>query len=143
MTTDGAEVPGALAIHLERPDTTEAVGRLLAAELAPLEVGAVLVGEDVRDLVLGHVVARELGAVLIYAFDDGGLLQASTPIAAGSAVALVGVSIEETLPVRAASSLLDRHGAHLRAVGTVEAHSRPDLPLAQNQLVSLKARTGV
>jgi hypothetical protein len=136
MTSDSA---AAGAVRFERPDTAEAAGRRLAAELTGLNVDVVLVGEDVRDLVLGHVVARELGAALVYVFDDGGLLQASTLIAAGSAVTFVGVSVAESFPVRAALSLLDRHGADLRAVATVEAHEHPDLPLAPARLISLSS----
>lgn len=108
--------PGAPAFDVSDPASTEALGRWLAAQVGEQPLDAVLVQDDLPSLVLGHVVARELGVGLIYAFDDGGLLQASGAIGPGSGVGLVSGEPLEDTSVRAAASLLERHDSRLAVV---------------------------
>lgn len=108
-TVGGERTP----LDVSDPAATEALGRSLAARLCSDEVDVVLVENEVPSLVLGHVVARELGVRLVFAFDDGGLLDASSPIPSGSRVVLLNEGDATSSAVRSVVSWLERKGAVL------------------------------
>lgn len=56
------------------PSATETLGRAVARALAPYHPTSVLVWENPPDLILAHVVARELSATVVRAFDTDGLV---------------------------------------------------------------------
>lgn len=90
----------------------------------------VLVREDLRDLVLGQVVARELDAALVPTFDEEGLLRAAGDIAAGASVALVGHGARDPATVRSAAALAERYGARLTLTVGATADGVPTAPPA-------------
>ncbi len=56
------------------PTGVEHVGRALAAKARTLNPNVVIIWEDIEDIPLAHVVARELSVAVIRAFDDDGLV---------------------------------------------------------------------
>ena len=131
-----------VAVQLEDPRSVEAAGQRVAEVLSDRSVTTILVGEDVRDLLLGHVVARELDARLVYAFDDSGLVSASGVIERDARVAFIGTAIAATPPVRTVIALLERTGAELRAVVTLEGTFRSDVPMDPGRLIALNSPSG-
>lgn len=69
------------------PGSTDVLGRMLA-ELVGEEVDVVLTWEG-DDAVLAHVLARELQAITVVAFDEGGLAFLSNPLPSSARVAIV------------------------------------------------------
>jgi len=64
----------------ESPALAEAVGQSLATALRPFTPDTVVLWNEPRTAVLGHVVARELGAEVIYAYSDEGILSLSATL---------------------------------------------------------------
>ncbi len=90
MTTNSAAVTalaaklgaaGADTLTLQRPIVPETVGKEIARRFT--DVDLVLTPDNIDDAVLGHVVARELGADLVFAWNDEGLLGLTQTTAAG------------------------------------------------------------
>ena len=73
---------------LEDPALVERLGSALAQALAAQEIDTVVVWSDSRTAVLGHVIARELGARLSYAYSDEGILSLSSEPGSASRIAV-------------------------------------------------------
>ena len=101
------------------PAGVETLGQRLAKQLLPLQVNAVLVWEDIEDLVLAHVVARELGVAVVRAFDDGGLVRSEGVIEPGNNVVVLSDTFRDGTVVRALGSLIELHKAHLVAFASL------------------------
>ncbi|MGW6659692.1 hypothetical protein [Rhodococcus sp. NPDC055024] len=82
-------VPHRSEIRPEGPAAVEALGRALARELRSYRVDAVVLWSDPSTAVLAHVVAREVGADVVYAYSDKGILSLSRPVANGARAVLV------------------------------------------------------
>jgi hypothetical protein len=104
---------------LEGWELPEAVGAELASRLAPSRPQAVVVWAGAATAVLGHVVARELAATLVYAFADEGILGMTSELENGSRVVVVGYDWTEYPGLRAMTALLESKAVHLVGVGSV------------------------
>jgi hypothetical protein len=101
---------------LADPAGAERLGQLLAKQAATLGADTVLLWEDPLDIVLGYIVARELGVAALRAHDQEGLLELLGPMRARSRVLLITDAVREPTLVRALSRLVEMHRGQL--VGT-------------------------
>lgn len=112
---------------LADPAGAEELGGLLAGRLRDVAPTAVVVWEDPEDVVLGHVVGRELGVPVVRAYDADGLVGHSAGLPGSPRVALVADAIRDPRAILAARALCDREGGSLAAtgvlVGTPELHA--------------------
>lgn len=115
---------------LTDPAGVEELGRLLVDRLRAVAPTTIVVWEDPEDVVLGHVVARELGLPVVRAWDADGLVGHSAGLPETPRVVLVADAIRDARVVRAARAVTDREGGSLVAtavlVGTPELHSVAD-----------------
>lgn len=128
MTTD---TPAVLSIasaladapfsSLQTPAVPEALGARLAAAFFPDAVDVVVVWDTVDAAVLGHVVARHLGADLVYAYAEEGILGLSPAPAAGARVVLIGYDWRQYPGIDPLVSLLTGSGYALVGFGSVLA----------------------
>lgn len=97
------------------PQGAEVIGKALARSLKERDpVDVVVVWEDIEDVVLAHVVARELGTGVIRAFDADGIVGYSGPLPARPQAVMVTDLLRDDSPLRALRSLLERQGGALR-----------------------------
>ncbi|WP_369637246.1 hypothetical protein [Nocardia sp. JMUB6875] len=101
-----------------QPEVTEALGQALAGRLRESAPEAVVLWCDPRAVVLGHVVARELGAELVLAYSDLGILSLSTTLRPGTRAALVDY-VWETDPCVVPLLTMVGHSADVVAVASV------------------------
>jgi adenine/guanine phosphoribosyltransferase-like PRPP-binding protein len=101
---------------LADPAGTERLGQLLARHAASLGADTVLLWEDPLDIVLGYIVARELGVNALRAQNQEGLLELLGRMRAGARVLLMTDAVREPTLVRALSRLVEMHRGQL--VGT-------------------------
>ncbi|MFJ4651910.1 hypothetical protein ACIP5Y_11620 [Nocardia sp. NPDC088792] len=101
-----------------QPEAAESLGRALAARLRDLSIDAVVLWCDPRAAVLGHVVARELGAELVYAYSDLGILTLSSTPPPGTRAALLDY-VWEPDPGLVPLLTMVRHSAEVAAVASV------------------------
>jgi len=104
---------------IQDPRVSEDLGRRLAERLSPLAPDALVIWDDLHDGVLAHVVARELGCRLVYAYDNDGLAELEGSVEAGSRAVLVSHDAPAPTTVAAAQALLSTNGSSLIAIGTV------------------------
>lgn len=97
----------------------------LARDLAPT---AILVWEDAEDVLLGHVVGRELSLPVVRAYDAEGLVAHTAGMPAGPRTVLVADAIREGTSVRAARALTEQRGGTF--AGTVVIVETPELRAA-------------
>lgn len=95
------------------PAGADRLGRMLTERLGGQQVGFVVTWED--DLVLAHVVARELGAVVAVAFDDGGIARLAEPLAEGATALILADAFRSDSVPRTLSGLITDAGAELVA----------------------------
>jgi adenine/guanine phosphoribosyltransferase-like PRPP-binding protein len=101
---------------LADPDGAEELGRELANRVRDLAPAAIVIWEEPEDVVLGHVVGRELGLPVVRAFDADGLVGHSAGLPDASPVVLVSDAIRDGRVVRAAQALAEQQGGRL--IGT-------------------------
>lgn len=101
------------------PAGAEALGSALARRLADAGAGAVVVWEEMEDLLLGFVVARELGSRLVRVYNDGGLVDHSPNLIPGQAAVLVTDQVRDASVVRAVRALLESRGGSLVRLGVL------------------------
>ncbi len=106
---------------LQTPGVAEVLGKELARVLAPSAPDTVLVWDQVESAVLGHVVARELGADLIYAFSVEGSLGHSGDLAQSTRTLLVSYDWTELHGVDALVRFAQSQGADVVGIGSVVA----------------------
>jgi len=97
------------------PAGAEKLGIALAAVARDIAPSLVVIWEDVEDLVLGHIVARELGLPLVRIYNAEGLAASSSPIPAKASALLVSDAMPDAGPVRTAEALLKQAGGQLLA----------------------------
>ncbi len=118
---DDADAAPAKYNGLADPAGAERLGQLLAERARSLEPSVVLVWEDPEDIVLGHVVARELGVRAVRTWNADGLVGQSSPLRAGDRALLVLDAVRDPRAVRAVHAVVDRDGGSL--VGTAVLRS--------------------
>lgn len=101
------------------PAGAEELGRQLAGRLREIRPTAIVVWEDAEDVVLGHVVARELGVGLVRAYDADGLVGTNARLPDEPRLALVVDAVRDTRVVRAARALAGQHGGSLVATAVL------------------------
>ena len=130
---------------LSDPLGAEELGRLLSQRLRPFRPTAVLLWEDPQDVVLGHIVARELGIVAVRSYNEEGLIELAGTLPPNSRVLLLTDAFRDAGLLRAMRGIVERHGgtvvgsaalAQTDALATVEAGD------AVVSLVSARADTG-
>ena len=97
----------------------------LARDLAPT---AILVWEDAEDVLLGHVVGRELSLPVVRAYDQEGLVAHSAGFPDRPRTVLVADAIRQGTSVRAARALTEQRGGTF--AGTVVIVNTPELRAA-------------
>lgn len=105
------------------PAGAETLGRALAAALAGYHPTSVLVWEDPPDLILAHIVARELSATVVRAFDADGLVAFTGTFPAGARVVLLGDTFRDPRVVQALVALV--HQQHGTPVAAAELFTVP------------------
>ena len=93
----------------------------LAQRLREAAPNAIVIWEDPEDVVLGHVVGRELGLPVIRAYDADGLVGHSAGLPMAPRIALVADAIRDPRVVLAARAMADREGGHLVATAVLVA----------------------
>lgn len=130
-----ARASGGAPSTFHDPVAVEAAGQAVAARLSHLRPEVVLSSDHWRDVLLGHVVARELGARTTHIYDAQGTVELSEPLTAGARCLLVGAVFEHLNSVRAALAAVDYQGGEVVAVGclsrmeVLEQELSADLPL--------------
>lgn len=119
-TGDPSTSAAAAAVPLHDPRRTERVGGALARQLGDRGVTAVVCWNSSEDIVLAHVVARELGVELRLADEAEGIVTLAAPLTPQDTVALVGESLEGRNAVGGLAGVVDHVGARVAAVATVE-----------------------
>ncbi len=131
------------------PSGAEDLGRELAERARAFSPTAVLIWEDPEDVVLGHVVGRELGVAVARSYNADGLVGLSGTLGSGSRVLLVADAFRDPTVVRAMRALVQQQGGVLAAtavmVETAELGAAGDDAGAVVSLVSARgvAGTGV
>ncbi|MQA02478.1 MAG: hypothetical protein GEV07_07065 [Streptosporangiales bacterium] len=108
------ELPAGL--ELSDPARTERVGAVLAAAMAELDVTVVVCWDTSEDTVLGHVVARELGAELVLAEEIEGIVSLLQPLPADARVALVAEEFRAHTGLAGLSGVVKHAAGELVAV---------------------------
>jgi len=115
---------------LQEPVVPESLGEWLAAELRRFEPRTIVLWSDVEAAVLGHVVARELGARVVHAFADEGVLTLNAATDPGENVALVAYDWSGRPGLGALVQLVQNTRAVVVAAGSVLAteHGHEHVP---------------
>jgi len=124
-TTEQLAIRPAKYSGLADPDGAEELGRALAERIRALAPAAIVIWEEPEDVVLGHVVGRELGLPVVRAFDADGLVGHSAGLPAAPKVVLVTDVVRDGRVVRAAQALAEQQGGAL--VGTAVLIDTPVL----------------
>lgn len=99
------------------PAGAEELARRLVTLVGDLGPTAILVWEDPEDVLLGHVVGRELSLPVVRAFDADGLVGHSAGLPDRPRAVLVADAVRDATIVRAARALVEQGGGSL--AGTV------------------------
>jgi adenine/guanine phosphoribosyltransferase-like PRPP-binding protein len=124
-TTPSAAVRPPKYSGLADPPGAEELGRELAARIRDLGPAAIVIWEEPEDVVLGHVVGRELGLPVVRAFDADGLVGHSAGLPDAARVVLVTDAVRDGRVVRAAEALAQQQGGQL--IGTAVLIDTPAL----------------
>lgn len=120
------------------PRGAEELGRELAGRIRPLGPTAIVIWEDPEDVVLGHIVGRELGLPVVRAFDADGLVGHSAGLQGATGLVLVTDAVRDGRVVRAAQALAEQQGGAL--IGTavlIETAALREAKATAGVLVSL------
>jgi hypothetical protein len=104
---------------LADPGGAEQLGAALAGRLRDAKPAAIVVWEDPEDVVLGHVVGRELGIPVVRAYDADGLVGRSPGLPEAARAALVADAIRDPRVVLAARAMLERERGSLIATAVL------------------------
>lgn len=115
-----------------QPAVVESLGRALAAQLSEMSIDAVVLWCDPRAAVLGHVLARELGAEVIFAYSDLGILSLSATPGPGARAVLLDY-VWEPDPGLVPLLTMVRHSAEVAAIASVLP---PPISLGPNDIGS-------
>jgi hypothetical protein len=101
------------------PRGAEVLAGALASRLAGSKATLVVVWEDVEDVVLGHVVGRDLNLPVLRTFNADGLVGHTGPLPHGAKAILVTDTVRGPLAPRAVQALLERSGGSLLGVAAL------------------------
>jgi hypothetical protein len=104
---------------LADPAGAEQLGHWLAERTRIFSPSVVLLWEDPQDIVLGHVVARELGAIAVRSYNAEGLVELANPLPLGSRVVLLADGFREPGLVRAMRAIVERHASQVVAIAVL------------------------
>jgi adenine/guanine phosphoribosyltransferase-like PRPP-binding protein len=104
---------------LADPSGAEELGAYLAEALRPSAPAVVLIWEDPEDVVLGHVVARELGLRVVRVYDADGLVGHSADLPDAPRCALVADAIRDARVVLAVRAIAEQAGGELVATAVL------------------------
>lgn len=121
---------------LSDPAGVDALGVMLAERARDLSPDIVIVGEGAKDLLLGFVVARELGRPLVRCLNLEGLIGAVGDIPEGSRAIFVADKVRKSGFVYAVGNLVDREGGELVGVVSFVTADAPELPVSWVGLVT-------
>ena len=128
---------------LADPVGADELGSELAKLLGGLQASLVLVWENVEDVVLGHVIGRQLGVPVIRTYDEEGLAVSAMPIPAGSQGILVSDALRDGQVIKATNALLRQAGGRLVSVAVlVSADNERDFAVPIKSLVRVAPRLG-
>jgi adenine/guanine phosphoribosyltransferase-like PRPP-binding protein len=113
---------------LADPAGAEELGRALATLIRDLTPSAVMVWEDPEDVLIGHIVGRELSVPVVRVFNAEGLVGHSAGLPQRPRAVLVGDAVRDQTIVRAVRALSDKRGGSL--AGTVVLIETPELRAA-------------
>jgi hypothetical protein len=115
------------------PDAIETIGTALAARLRDSRPQAIAVWRTSGDVVLAHVVARELGAVVLHAVEQEGAASLEQA-AAGLRVALLATAWDKPSRIAEGRAVVTVAGATVEAIaavfGTAALREVDDMPTA-------------
>jgi hypothetical protein len=103
---------------LDDPRLTERMGTRLAERLRDHKVNVVVCWDANEDVVLAHVVARELGVGLRIAQEVEGIVTLERPLPDDAIVALVAEDLSPRTAVAGLSGVVHHAGARIAAVAT-------------------------
>lgn len=121
------------ALHitsLQSPGVAESLGRALAASLLRTAPDIIVVWDQVESAVLGHVVARELHADLVYGFSVEGSLGTSGILKSASRAVVVSYDWTEMHGLDALVRLTESRGPIVAGIGSVFAAPDTETHLA-------------
>lgn len=104
---------------LEHPADAEQLCRTLVERLALPDVDFVAVVDEVEDMILGFIVAREVGRHVVRVGNVEGIVTSSSPIAAGSRALIIGDVFLDPVPFHGVTALLQARGANVAGVGVL------------------------
>ena len=119
----------------------EQLGAELARRLADHGPELVLVWQDVEDVLLAHIVARELGVGVVRAYDADGRVAYTGTFPAAARVAIVTDLVRDDTAVRALRQLVAQQSGEVVGIGTLVATS-PAAPPDTPPLVALVSPAG-
>jgi hypothetical protein len=115
------------------PDAIETIGTALAARLSGYRPQAIVVWRTFGDAVLAHIVARELGAVVLHAVEQEGAA-ALEQAAAGLRVALLATAWDKPSRIAEGRAVVTVAGATVETIaavfGTAALQEVDDVPTA-------------
>ena len=117
---DVNEEPATLPVD---PKETEKAGKKLAQALGSQSISVVVCWDKAEDAVLAHVVARELGVPVCYAYESGGIMGLESRLPAGASTALVA----DVLGVVAEALVVHDNGSFRRLLIFVDEGRTADL----------------
>jgi len=141
LTLSIAAQHGAMGESTQDPIVPETLGKHLAAEIRATDVEAIVVWDSLNDVVLGHVVARELDARLVTAFADEGILGFDPMTPDGLRVALLAYSWSTYPGLDALLNALEHSGATVTAVCALRTEDIPEVELPEGAQIVTLART--
>lgn len=95
------------------PIGVEELGRRLADAVRPYAANVVVIWEDIEDILLAHVVARELSIGVVRAFDADGLVDVTGSFPSGTRAAILTDVVRYEAPLRAVEELVRQQGGQI------------------------------
>ncbi len=92
------------------PAGAEELGRALAEKVRSLNPTVILLWEDPEDIVLGHIIGRELGVPVVRSYDADGLVEHIGDLLPSSRVLLLADAFRDLGPIHAMQTLIERQG---------------------------------
>jgi adenine/guanine phosphoribosyltransferase-like PRPP-binding protein len=113
------------------PPGAEELAQRLAALVRDLAPTAIVIWHDPEDVLLGHVVGRELSVPVIRARDAEGLVGHSAGLPDEPRVVLIGDAVRDSTVVRAVRALIEQRGGSLAATAVLV--ETPELRAVANE----------
>lgn len=104
--------------NLSDPQEVESRAAELAGHLSGFRPSTVLTWQTPWNVVVAHVVARELGAASVRCFDDDGLIEVDGPLGDDGPVAIV-VALDRAEHLRAMLALTEQQDREVVVVGAL------------------------